>query len=70
VNLLAGRRVVPELLQGDLTPERVAQEVESLWRPGEPRRAQLEGLAQVRGSLGAPGAARNAAAAARAVLER
>jgi lipid-A-disaccharide synthase len=66
VNLLAGRRVVPELLQGDMTPERIAEEVRRVWTPGAPREEMLRGLAEVRGRLGETGAA---ARAAEAVLE-
>ncbi|HEX8822003.1 MAG TPA: lipid-A-disaccharide synthase [Archangium sp.] len=66
VNLLANRRVVPELLQGDMTPERIAGEIRRLWVPGAPREEMLQGLEEVRTRLGAHGAA---ARAAEAVLE-
>jgi lipid-A-disaccharide synthase len=66
VNLLAGRRLVPELLQGDMTPERIAAEVRRVWDPGPPREEMLRGLEEVRGKLGGPGAAERAA---EAVLE-
>jgi lipid-A-disaccharide synthase len=66
VNLLAGRRLVPELLQGDMTPERIAAEVRRVWDPGPPREEMLKGLEEVRGRLGGPGAAERAA---EAVLE-
>ena len=66
VNLLAGRRVVPELLQGDMTPERIAGEIRRLWVPGAPREEMLQGLEEVRTRLGAHGAA---ARAAESVLE-
>ena len=66
VNLLAGRRIVPELIQHDFTPARVADETVSLLtdtaRATEMRRA----LREVRDSLGEPGASRRAA---EAVLE-
>ncbi|WP_338865315.1 lipid-A-disaccharide synthase [Myxococcus stipitatus] len=61
VNLLAGRRVVPELLQGDATPERIVEEVRRVWTPGPPRDEMLKGLAEVRGRLGEAGAAARAA---------
>jgi lipid-A-disaccharide synthase len=57
VNILAGRRVVPELLQGRASGERMAAEVEALLGDGALREAQLQGLREVRASLGTPGAA-------------
>jgi lipid-A-disaccharide synthase len=63
VNLLAGRRVVPELIQDDFTPARVADETVTLLtdpaRAAEMRRA----LGEVRGALGEPGATTRAAEA-------
>lgn len=61
VNLLAGRTVVPELLQAEASPERMAAEIERLLSDPGARRAQLDGLAEVRRSLGEPGAARRVA---------
>jgi lipid-A-disaccharide synthase len=61
VNLLAKRRVVPELLQGDVTVPRVVDELEQLWT-GPAREACLTGLDEVRASLGPPGAAPRVAA--------
>jgi lipid-A-disaccharide synthase len=66
VNLLAGRRLVPELLQGAMTPERIAAEIRRVWDPGPPREEMLRGLEEVRAKLGGPGAAERAA---EAVLE-
>jgi len=56
VNLLAGRRLVPELLQGEASPARMAAEVERLLTDAAARESQLAGLAEVRRSLGTPGA--------------
>jgi len=61
VNLLAGRRLVPELLQREASPERMAEEVERLLGDPTAREAQLAGLRQVRDSLGGPGAPRRVA---------
>jgi len=52
VNLLAGRPVVPELLQAEVRPERIAALARGLWQEGEPRRAALAGLAEVARGLG------------------
>lgn len=54
-NIVAGRTVVPELLQEDFTPEKVAESVLELFEPE--RNAQLkQDLAFVKERLGEPGA--------------
>jgi lipid-A-disaccharide synthase len=61
-NLVAGRRVVPELIQDECTPDRVASELERyLDRPADAERVRAE-LREVRERLGAPGAFETAAA--------
>lgn len=63
VNLIAGGRVVPELIQDAFTPESVANEaVSMLTDPARSARIR-EGLAGVREKLGGPGASRRAAEA-------
>lgn len=62
VNLIAGRQVVPELLQGDFETGRVLRELAPLWS-GPAREACLQGLDEVREKLGGPGAADRVAAA-------
>jgi lipid-A-disaccharide synthase len=52
VNLLSGKRLVPELLQSALRPEAVAAEVRRLWSPGAERDAQVDGLKALRSRLG------------------
>jgi lipid-A-disaccharide synthase len=61
VNILAGRRLVPELMQGEATPARMAGEVERLLGDAGAREAQHAGLREVRASLGEPGAPRRVA---------
>jgi lipid-A-disaccharide synthase len=60
-NLILGRRVVPELLQQDCTPPRIAAEVLNLLDSQSARDEMLAGLAEVRGKLGPGGAISRAA---------
>ncbi len=60
-NLIAGREVAPELVQGAFTPERLAAEIVALHRDPARRERIRAGLAEVRGRLGGPGASARAA---------
>jgi lipid-A-disaccharide synthase len=62
-NLVAGRRLVPELIQGDCNPGRIAAELaDFLERPDRAARTR-EALLELRSSLGGPGAFDRAAEA-------
>jgi len=61
VNLVAGRRVVPELIQDDFTPEAVAAQVRDLLESSDTRDAMKAELAEVRAKLGPGGAIERAA---------
>ena len=61
VNLIAERRVVPELIQNDFTPKNVSQEILNLLTNPQARAALRSGLADVRARLGPPGAVERAA---------
>ena len=61
VNLIADKQVVPELVQDDFTPDRVAEAVLNLLHDPNARTAMKEGLAEVRRRLGPPGAVNRAA---------
>jgi lipid-A-disaccharide synthase len=52
VNLIAGRALVPELMQGQMTGEAIAREASRLLHDGEARAAMKRGLAEVREKLG------------------
>jgi lipid-A-disaccharide synthase len=62
-NLIAGRRVVPELIQHDFTASRVAEETVPLLTDPARHREVREALGEVTASLGGPGATARAAAA-------
>jgi lipid-A-disaccharide synthase len=63
VNLIAEKRVVPELIQGDFTPDRVARETLSLLDDSSRLKEMRDHLLTVRRRLGEPGASARAAAA-------
>jgi lipid-A-disaccharide synthase len=60
-NLIAERKVVPELVQDNFTPEGVSAEILHLLQDPNARRTLRTGLAEVRKRLGPPGAVDRAA---------
>jgi len=61
VNLIAGRTLVPELIQAEANPERIAAEVrEIVTRRGKAREMRAA-LAEIRGKLGTSGASQRTA---------
>jgi lipid-A-disaccharide synthase len=61
VNLVAGRPVIPEIIQDDATADRLYREVRRLLTDQEAYTAMKRSLAEVRHSLGEPGASLRAA---------
>ncbi|GAB3554256.1 lipid-A-disaccharide synthase [Spirosoma fluminis] len=60
VNLIAGREVVKELIQNELTPDRVAAELTKIVPGGSSRDVMLTGYAEVQKKMGDPGASERA----------
>jgi lipid-A-disaccharide synthase len=74
VNLIAGKAVVPELVQQDFTAEKVSAEIVKILSDGPARESMLAGMAGVRaalrGSADRPPAAEQAAEAILAILAK
>ncbi|MDZ4857438.1 MAG: lipid-A-disaccharide synthase [Candidatus Hydrogenedentes bacterium] len=68
VNLLAGKRIVPEYLQHEATTERMLPEALALIAEGSRRDQMLADLRAVRDALGGPGASARAAEAILGVM--
>ena len=68
-NLIAGRELMPELIQGEATPEKVAAEAISLLADQKQRERVIKGLNEVRAKLGGPGASRRVAELALEMME-
>ena len=69
VNIVAGKKVVPELIQRDVNGQRIADEVRRLLEPENNARVRKD-LADVKAKLGEPGASRRAAEAIMSTLKR
>lgn len=69
-NLILGERVVPELVQGDASPERIAAEARPLLFDRDRAERMRQALGRVRARLGEPGAAARTAEIAVRMLAR
>jgi lipid-A-disaccharide synthase len=69
VNLVAGRRLALEIIQGELNGDRLARELTSLLEP-EKNAAMREELARIASALGSGGASRRAAQAVLRFLKK
>lgn len=61
VNVLAGKKIVPEFIQQDATGEKIAAEAEKLLSNPEASASMIQALKRVKESLGESGASRRAA---------
>ena len=69
-NLIAQRRVVPELIQGAVTPDRIVHEVRRLLGSPQAYSVAQHGLREVRQRLGDGGAAERTAGLILDMLEK
>jgi lipid-A-disaccharide synthase len=70
VNLIAGKGIVPELIQKDVNPRRITQEALRILRDPMIYRQMTESIGAVRHSLGEPGAAQRGARIVTGLLNR
>ncbi len=61
VNILAGKHIVPEFIQGDATPASILQEALTIIEDTPERQTMLQELSQIRAALGDGGASMKAA---------
>ena len=69
VNLLAGKRIVPEFVQGEATVQKILPEALELIADSPRREQMLADLQAVRDTLGGPGASTRAAEQVLAVMK-
>ncbi|MGB5218930.1 MAG: lipid-A-disaccharide synthase [Smithella sp.] len=61
VNIVAGKTIVPELIQSDASGAHIAEEALSILKNQDKRQEMINGLQSIHSRLGQPGAARRAA---------
>lgn len=70
VNLIAGRNIIPELLQDQATPVNIARELALILDAEDVRNKIVQGLEEVRQKIGRPGASKRAAEIAFELMEQ
>ena len=69
VNLVAGKRIVPELIQKDVNPKRIAEEALRILKDSAFQQKMVESIVEVRQRLGNPGAVQRAARIVMSMLQ-
>jgi lipid-A-disaccharide synthase len=69
VNLVAGRKIIPELIQHQVTPSRVARQAELLLPENPRRQTMIDDLSEIRQLLGRKGASRRTAQMVMSLIE-
>ena len=69
VNLVAGEKVVPELIQAEVTPQRLAQEADAILGDGRKKENMIKNLGRVKTRLGQGGASEKTAKIAVEMME-
>ena len=70
VNVVAGRKIVPEFIQHEVKPEVIAHEALLLLNQKDLRAKMIADLKDMKQKLGSPGAAGRAAAAVAKILSK
>ena len=70
VNVVAGKKIVPECIQFEATPQKIAQEIKSIYTDRTKMAEIKSGLQKVKESLGEPGASHRAAEAVIKILKK
>jgi lipid-A-disaccharide synthase len=67
-NIIAGKAIVPELVQSELSAERLVGESQAILNDHDARQGMIANLRKLKGQLGSPGAANRVAALAASML--
>ena len=67
-NIIAGKAIVPELVQSELSAERLVRESQAILNDHDARQGMIANLTKLKGQLGSPGAANRVAALAASMI--
>ena len=67
-NIIAGKAIVPELVQSELSAERLVRESQAILNDHDARQGMIANLSKLKGQLGSPGAANRVAELAASMI--